>query len=68
MSEIIFIVEDAPEGGLVARAVGEGIFTQAATVDELRERIRDAVRCHFDEGKVPKLIRMHFVRDEVFAA
>ena len=68
MSEIIFIVEDAPEGGLVARTVGEGIFTQAATVDELRERIRDAVRCHFDEGKVPKLIRMHFVRDEVFAA
>jgi hypothetical protein len=68
MSEIIFIVEDAPDGGLVARAVGEGIFTQAATADELRDRIRDAVRCHFDEGKLPKLIRMHFVRDEVFAA
>jgi hypothetical protein len=68
MSEIIFIVEDAPEGGLIARAVGEGIFTQAATVDELRDQIRDAVRCHFDEGKMPKLIRMHFVRDEVFAA
>jgi hypothetical protein len=68
MSEIIFIVEDAPEGGFIARAVGEGIFTQAATVDELRDRVRDAVRCHFDEGKVPKLIRMHFVRDEVFAA
>jgi hypothetical protein len=68
MSEIIFIVEDAPEGGLVARAVGEGIFTQAATLDELRDRLRDAVRCHFDEGKAPKLIRIHFVRDEVFAA
>jgi hypothetical protein len=68
MSEIIFVVEDAPEGGLVARAVGEGIFTQADTIDELRGRIRDAVRCHFDEGKAPKLIRMHFVRDEVFAA
>jgi len=68
MSEIIFIVEDAPEGGLIARAVGEGIFTQAATVDELRDQIRDAVRCHFDEGKMPKLIRIHFVRDEVFAA
>jgi hypothetical protein len=68
MSEIIFIVEDAPEGGLVARAVGEGIFTQAATLDELRDRLRDAVRCHFDEGRAPKLIRMHFVRDEVFAA
>ena len=68
MSEIIFIVEDAPEGGFTARAVGESIFIQAATVDELRDQIRDAVRCHFDEGKVPKLIRMHFVRDEVFAA
>ena len=68
MSEIIFIVEDAPEGGFIARAVGESIFIQAATVDELRDQIRDAVRCHFDEGKVPKLIRMHFVRDEVFAA
>jgi len=54
MTEIIFIVEDAPEGGLVARAVGEAIFTQAATLDELCDRIRDAVRCHFDEGKVPK--------------
>ena len=68
MTEIIFIVEDAPEGGLIARAVGEAIFTQAETLDELRDRIRDAVRCHFDEGKAPKLIRMHFVRDEVFAA
>ena len=68
MSEIIFIVEDAPEGGFVAPAVGEDIFTPAATVDELRGRVRDAVHCHFDEGKGPKLIRMHFVRDEVFAA
>ena len=68
MTEIIFIVEDAPEGGLIARASGEAIFTQAETLDELRDRIRDAVRCHFDEGKAPKLIRMHFVRDEVFAA
>ena len=68
MSEITFVVEEAPEGGLIARAVGEAIFTQAATVDELRGRVRDAVHCHFDEGKGPKLIRMHFVRDEVFAA
>ena len=60
MGEIIFIVEDAREDGLIARAVGEGIFTQAATVDELRDQIRDAVRCRFDEGKIPKLIRMHF--------
>ena len=68
MSEIIFLVEDAPDGGLTARAVGESIFTQAATPAELHERVRDAVRCHFDEGSQPKLIRLHFVRDEVIAA
>jgi hypothetical protein len=60
MSEIIFIVEDAPEGGVVARAVGEGIFTQAATLGELRGRIRDAVHCHFNEGKVARLIWIQF--------
>ncbi len=65
MSEIIFVVEEAPEGGLAARAVGESIFTQAATMPELHERVRDAVRCHFDEGAQPKLIRLHFVRDEL---
>ena len=68
MSEIIFVVEEAPEGGLIARAVGESIFTQAATMPELRERVRDAVRCHFDQAAQPKLIRLHYVRDEVIAA
>lgn len=68
MSEIIFVVEDAPDGGLSACAVGESIFTQAETMTELHDRVRDAVRCHFDEGAAPKLIRLHFVRDEVIAA
>ncbi|HEY5635373.1 MAG TPA: hypothetical protein VIS77_00615 [Burkholderiales bacterium] len=68
MSEIIFVVEDDPEGGWVARAVGEAIFTQAASVEELHARVRDAVRCHFDEGVAPRMIRLHFVRDEVIAA
>ena len=62
------MVEEAPEGGLAARAVGESIFTEAATMAELHEQVRDAVRCHFDEGTQPKLIRLHFVRDEVIAA
>ena len=56
MSEVIFVVEEAPEGGLSARAVGESIFTQASTMDELRARVRDSVRCHFYEGAQPKLI------------
>jgi hypothetical protein len=68
MNEIIFLVEDAPEGGYSARAVGESIFTQAASAEELHARVRDAVRSHFDEGAAPRLIRLHFVRDEVIAA
>ena len=61
MNEIIFVVEDAPEGGLAARSVGEAIFTQAATMPELHERVREAVRCHFEDGNQPKLIHLHFV-------
>ena len=68
MSEIIFVVEEAPDGGLSARAVGESIFTQAPTMAKLHDRVRDAVRCHFDEGVQPRLIRLHYVRDEVIAA
>ena len=68
MNEIIFIVEEAPEGGFTARAVGESIFTDAATMAELQTRVRDAVRCHFEPNSLPKLIRLHFVRDEVIAA
>ena len=66
--EIIFIVLESPEGGYEAKAVGHSIFTQADTLDELRSMVRDAVHCHFDEGERPKLIRLHFVRDEVLAA
>ncbi len=68
VGEIIFVIEEAPEGGYVAKAVGESIFTQAESLGLLQERVRDAVRCHFDEGKAPKMIRLHFVRDEVIAA
>lgn len=49
MSEFIFIVEEAPEGGYTARALGASIFTEADTLDELRNAIRDAVHCHFEE-------------------
>jgi hypothetical protein len=68
MSEIIFVVEQAPEGGFTAHALGEAIVTQAETIPELHVRVRDAVHCHFDEGRAPKLIRLHFVRDEIIAA
>ena len=67
LSEIIFLVEEAQEGGYAARALGESIFTEADNLEELHKQVRDAVRCHFDEGKQPKLIRLHFVREEVIA-
>jgi len=66
--ELIFLVEDAPEGGYTARALGVSIFTEADELNSLREAVRDAVRCHFDEGQGPKIIRLHFVREEVIAA
>jgi len=67
MNEIIFIVEEAPEGGYTARALGASLFTEADDFDSLHEQIRDAVRCHFEEGKAPKVIRLHFVKEELLA-
>lgn len=67
-TEIIFSIIESPEGGYEARALGESIFTQAETIEELRDNVRDAVRCHFDETARPKLIRLHLVRDEIIAA
>jgi hypothetical protein len=67
MSELIFIVEDAPEGGFVARALGVSIFTEADTIAELHGKIRDAVHCHFDEGQSPKIARLHHVREGIIS-
>ena len=67
MIEIVFVVDEAPEGGFTARAVGESIFTEGDTLDELRANVRSAVECHFDEGQAPKVIRLHIVRDEILA-
>ena len=67
MTEVVFLVEEAPEGGFTARAVGESIFTEADSLVELRANVRSAVECHFDEGRVPQIIRLHIVRDEILA-
>ncbi len=67
-SEIVFSVTAAPEGGFDARALGHSIFTQAETLEELRDNVRDAVRCHFEDGAGPVVIRLHVVHDEVIAA
>ncbi|MEL6788588.1 MAG: 2-oxoisovalerate dehydrogenase E1 subunit beta [Cyanobacteria bacterium J06607_15] len=68
MIEIVFLVEDDPEGGYTARALGESIFTQADDLDSLKDTIRDAVDCHFTKEQKPKIIRLHIVRDEILAS
>jgi hypothetical protein len=65
VNELILLVEEAPEGGYTARALGEAIFTDADTLDEVQQQVRDAVTCHFDDNARPKVIRLHFVREEV---
>ncbi len=69
MSEIIFEVrEDEADGGYNAAALDYGIHTQGDTIEELRLMVKDAVDCYFDEAEnAPKIIRLHFVRDEVLS-
>ena len=67
MNEIFFLVEEALEGGYTAKAIGESIFTEADSMDELKVNIREAVHCHFDDDNLPKIIRLHLVKEEVIA-
>jgi predicted RNase H-like HicB family nuclease len=68
MTEIVFLIEESLDGGYTAQAAGIPIFTQAETIEDLRQMIRDAVQCHFDDpAQIPKIIRLHFTRDEVIA-
>ena len=70
MTEIIFeVTEDETDGGYSASAIGYGIHTQGDSLEELRRNVREAVDCYFDSTMLrPKLIRLHFVRDEVLTA
>ena len=63
--EVIFLVEEAPEGGYTARALGHAIHTEADSLAELKVMVQDAVRCHFDEADRPAMVRLHLVRDEL---
>ena len=65
MSEIIFIVENSDEGDYTARSLGYSIFTEGDTLDELKQNVKDAIKCHFDEKEMPRIIRLHIVKDEV---
>ncbi len=66
MTEIIFHVSEAPEGGYTAKAVGQSIFTEADSLDELKDMIRDAVQCHFEDDDIPKVVRIILTREELF--
>ena len=67
MTEIIFIVEESPESGYEAKALGYSIFTEGETMEELKQNIREAIHCHF-EADPPKIVRLHYIKEEVFAA
>lgn len=66
-SEIIFLVNESPEGGYEAKAVSHSIFTEADSLDELRTMVKDAVECHFDDQARPRIIRLHLVKEEIIA-
>ncbi len=67
-AEIIFAVEESPEGGYEARALGYSIYTEAETLQELKAMIRGAVGCHFEAEAKPRVFRLHWVKDEVIPA
>jgi len=62
--EIIFLVTESLEGGYEAKALGYPIFTQAETIEELKEAVKDATRCHFDQAEMPRIIRFHQVKNK----
>ena len=68
VNEIIFLIEDDPEGGYSAKAFGHSIYTQGQSKEELKRNISDAMECHFDKpAEIPKVVRLHYVHEEMFA-
>ncbi len=65
MKELIFLVEEAIDGGYTGKALGESIFTEADNLKDLKVNIKEAVECHFEKEDLPKLIRLHIVKDEL---
>ena len=65
--EVIFLVEESPEGGYTASALGFSIYTEADELEDLKVKVKEAVQCHFEEDKMPHVIRLHMVKDEVMA-
>jgi len=66
MKEIIFIVEEDPEGGYTAKALGHSIFTEGETLEDLKNNIKDSLKCHFEKNEIPIYIRLHIIKEETF--
>jgi predicted RNase H-like HicB family nuclease len=66
-SEIIFVLEESPEGGYQARALGESIFTEGNSLEELKENIKEAVLTHFEDNQHPRIVRLHYTKEELLA-
>ena len=67
MNEIVFEVTEDAEGGFTAEAIGESIFTQADSWDELKANAKEAVQAFYFDSLPPRSIRLRLVRDEVMA-
>ncbi len=63
-NEIVFIIKESDDGGWTAKALGYSVFTEGDSIEELKSNIKEAVSCHFDDNKSPKIIRLHFIKDE----
>lgn len=67
MSELVFEVTQEADGGYVAEALGESIFTEGDTWEALRANVREAVNAFYFDRPAPDRVRLHLVRDEVLA-
>ena len=67
LKEIMFIGEEDPEKGYTAQALGYSIFTEGETLEELKENIKDAIKCHFDKRETPLFVHLHIIKEEKFA-
>lgn len=67
VNEIVFKITQEADGGFCAECLTESIFTQGDTWDELRANVKEAVEAFYFDRQKPAGIRLHLVRDEVFA-
>ena len=68
MKEVLFIVDESPQGGYQARSLEHSIFTEGDNIEQLKANVKDAVATHFDAADMPKVIRLHMVKEIVIAA